>query len=78
MGKRKETVAISPDNINRVVSDQETEEYYVIFWYHPSYLLLKISLKRILSNRIPNLAHGDVVHTETCMYTTTPDQHLYW
>ena len=32
-------------------------------------------VKAILQEHMPNLA-GDIVKTATCMYTTTPDEHL--
>ena len=33
-------------------------------------------MKDILNKRIPLLFNGKLLNTVTCMYTTTPDEHL--
>lgn len=33
-------------------------------------------IQSLLSNYIPSLGSGDVIHTSTCMYTVTPNEYL--
>jgi glycine/D-amino acid oxidase-like deaminating enzyme len=35
------------------------------------------SLRKMLCDRLPGLAQGEVALSATCMYTMTPDEHLY-